>query len=66
MWKRVLCAAALAAVFLGTGSGCRLFCDRYCDRRDRDCCDHPRHHDPCADPCYNPPPVRYDHGDNCR
>jgi hypothetical protein len=62
MRKRVLCVAAFAAVLLGTGSGCRLFCDRYCDHRDRDCYDHSR----CPDPCSNPPPVRYDHGDNCR
>jgi hypothetical protein len=51
VWKRLLGAAALAVVLLGTGSGCRFFCDRYCDRRD-DYCDR---RDRCNDPCRTPP-----------
>jgi hypothetical protein len=67
MRKRLLNAAALAAVLVSTGSGCHLFCDRYCDRRDRDCYDHPRlRPDSCADPCHSPAPIRRDYADECR
>ena len=63
MWKRILGTTGLAVVLLGSGSGCRLFCDGYCDRRERDC---ERYQDRRSsreydDPCRTtaPPPIRY-------
>lgn len=68
MGKQVWRVVALAAVLSGTGSGCGLLCDRYCDCRDS-CAPRPRRiaADPCYDPCAptGPPPiVRY--GDDCQ
>ncbi|WP_020470566.1 hypothetical protein [Zavarzinella formosa] len=37
MWKKLLGYAAMTVVLLSCGTGCRLWCDGYCDRRDRDC-----------------------------
>jgi hypothetical protein len=67
--KRLLRAASLAMLFAVTGSGCRVFCDRYCDRRDR--CDYdnpPPRRIMRDDPCRyeGPPPAAAHYQDDCR
>ena len=64
MRKRLLNVAVLAAVLVGTGSGCRFLCDRCCDRRES--YDQPRMYDQCDDPGRNPPPRVVNHADDCR
>jgi hypothetical protein len=60
MWKKWF-TTGLFAFVLSSCTGCGLFCDRYCDRRDRDYDRRDRYDrdDPCR-----PPPRNYDN--DCR
>jgi hypothetical protein len=53
-WWTVLFAVAFA-----TNSGCRLFCDRYCDRRERE------EHGCCAPTAAAPAPAYYSAPNAC-
>ena len=61
--KKLLGFAAMAVVLLSCGTGCRLWCDGYCDRRDRDCDNRSSRRDGCNDPCRTQAPPSYN---DCR
>ena len=57
--KKLFGWAALATVLLTCGTGCRFWCDGYCDRRDRDCDRRDSRRDG-NDPCRAAPPAYND------
>lgn len=62
VWKKCITATLMAIGLMSTCSGCGIFCDRYCDRQDRN--DYYRERrDRSDDPC-RPPPRNYDN--DCR
>ena len=52
MAKRIWVAAGIALALSGS-SGCRLFCDRYCER-ERDHCEHYNQNRGCCAPAPAP------------